>query len=103
MKAKLKDIWKYGSTLNFFFNHAGYHGKQRKHAEICVRCWIEHRLEGRHLSDMERCHYQKILKIRNAYCPHVKHIIIPWGRNRKYPPEGCKRLFEHSVVSGSNT
>lgn len=123
MKASLRQLWKHKATEDHFFSSQGYEGALRTHAEICIRCWLSRLLNLRSPGDLgtqERLEYQKALLDRRIRCPYIrlqnrkkfgfsplpfdkanpkpKTPLIPWGRNRTNPPQGCIRTFEHSMV-----
>jgi len=104
MKAKLSFLWKCPASINHFFNQGGYSGASRAHAEICLQCWIQRVLErcayDPFADTQNREFYQKCLRKRQIRCPSGG-VLLPWGRNRKTPPSGCLRVFEHSLVKES--
>ena len=81
-----------------------YFGKEREHARICVYCWAENSpiaQRNRERGVMGRVECRKMLRKRRCCCPirdHKNPLRIPWGRNRKHPPDGCLHAFEHSLV-----
>lgn len=115
MKASLRQLFKYQATENHFFHDQDYHGACKEHARICLRCWLENlrkikreqgrmRTDGVLLNKQERFEYIRFFRQRRIHCPHlarqkVKSVLIPWGKNRRYPPEGCVRKLEHSMVT----
>lgn len=115
MKPSLRHLWKYQATEELFFRETGYFFAARAHAEICIRCWLAslkqiklrrgtNLSDGRILNKEERASYSRFLRQRRITCPHLRGtrknpVIIPWGRNRRHPPEGCIRKLEHSVVT----
>ena len=102
MRSSIRDLFKYKATENCFFRETRYEGKAREHAKLCIRCWLDQRkrrTQGKH-SMHWRAEMNKFFRQRRIHCPHItrKKVKIPWGRNRKKPPEGCIRIFEHAMV-----
>lgn len=106
MKTSIRDLFLYEATENYFFRETGYFGEDRAHATICIRCWLS-KVRGRNKHGTEkpttlawRAEMYKFFKQRRIRCPFTRRVIIPWGRNRKHPPDGCVRLLEHAVARG---
>jgi len=81
-----------------------YFGNERKHARICIYCWAENSKiaqRNKDYGEVGRRGCLTMLRKRLCCCPirdHRNPLVIPWGRNRKYPPEGCLYAFEHALV-----
>lgn len=107
MKSTLRHLFRYKATENYFFRETGYNGEDRRHATVCILCWMDKAI--RHFENepptVWRTEISKFFRQRRITCPHIrgeKKLIIPWGRNRKNPPQGCIRVLEHAVVCGKD-